>query len=51
MVSKIDLQLFQASLHVIDVELKRLHDDNIPQKVYDEISAMEQVIERNLQHE
>ena len=51
MVSKIDLQLFQASLRIIDAELKKLHDDTIPQKVFDEIAAMELVIERDLQHE
>ena len=48
--SKIDLQLFQASLRAIVVELKQLHDSNIPQKVYDELSAMNLVIERDMQN-
>ena len=49
--SKIDLQLFQASLHAISVELEQLHYDKIPKKVFDELSAMELVIERDMQNE
>ena len=50
MMSKIDIQLFQASLHAINAELKKIDVNNIPQKVFDELSAMEQVIKRNLQN-
>lgn len=49
--TKVDLQLFQASLRVITFELKQLHDDTIPKKVFDELSAMEVVIERDLPNE
>lgn len=48
--TKVDLQLFQASLRVVEIELKKLHE-SIPQCVLDELSAMEIVIERNLANE
>lgn len=45
--TKIDLQLFRASLHAIENELSKMNED-VPKKVYDELSAMDKVIERNL---
>ena len=45
--TKVDLQLFQASLRVIKHELEKTGIE-VPKKVNDELQAMEQVIERNL---
>ena len=45
--TKVDLQLFKTRIRVIVNELDKLNTE-VPKKVYDEISAMETVIERNL---
>lgn len=48
--TKIDIQLFRTSLRVVENELKPLHE-SIPQKVFDELQAMELVIDRDLKDE
>lgn len=48
--TKIDIQLFRASLRAVEVELKPLHE-SIPQRVFDELQAMELVIDRDLKDE
>ncbi len=45
--SKVDLQLFKASIRVIREELEKSSND-VPKKVNDELSAMEHLIEQNL---
>ena len=47
--NKVDLQLFKASLRAISNELSKLNEE-VPQKVYAELSAMDCVIERNLRN-
>lgn len=47
--NKVDLQLFRASLRAISNELSKLNEE-VPKKVYDELSAMDNVIERNLKN-
>jgi hypothetical protein len=48
--TKVDIQLFQTSLRVVTSELEPFHNE-LPKKVYDELSAMETVIERELKNE
>ena len=47
--NKVDLQLFRASLRAISNELSKMNED-VPKKVYDELSAMDKIIERNLKN-
>lgn len=47
--SKIDLQLFQTSLRVVAFELGKIHDV-VPSKVFEELEAMDNVIERDLKN-
>lgn len=48
MLSKVDLQLFKASLQVISSELHSLPKGApVPERVFQELSCMELVIERD----
>ena len=47
---KVDMQLFQASIRAIRIELSKI-ESPIPAKIYAELSAMEHVIERNIANE
>ena len=48
--SKVDMQLFLASLRVVKIELEPLHD-KVSKKVFDELDAMKRVIERDIPNE
>ena len=48
MLSKVDLQLFRASLRVISAELHSLPNGApVPERVFQELSCMDLVIERD----
>lgn len=47
MINRIDIQLFIASLHHISAELKAIPSVEIPDSVYAELSAIENVLMRD----
>jgi hypothetical protein len=49
MLGKVDLQLFRASIRVISAELNSIPNSTniIPKRVFEELSCMEMVIERD----